>query len=271
MAKEKRNPLIRSFEAACRPPDRRPPWQWCENHLIVDNSSPFPGYWRSANSPWVKPVMEAFASNTVRNIAVRCAAQTAKTQTAIGCLCWAISESPGPGMWVTSTRTEMREFASDRLERTFAQCLPVQQLLVTNDSNRAQFVGMSLYYAWAGSKHRLQSKPIRWLFCDEVRNYAPGRVEMVLKRTRTYWNCCRFLLSTAGEKGDAIDRAFQDGNQNVWHFRCPYCSAEQPLKFEHLKYDTNDVTKPGGRRAAAALAATLRYERAARGAAIHDT
>jgi len=40
--------------------------------------------------------MEDFANNAVRDIAVQCAAQSAKTQTVMNCACWAIAEDPGP-------------------------------------------------------------------------------------------------------------------------------------------------------------------------------
>lgn len=265
------HPLIEGFCAACKPADRRPPWQWAEEHITVDESSPYPGRWRSINSPWVRPVMEAFADNAVRNVAIRTAAQTAKSQTAMVCLCWVIAEDPGHAMWVTSTRQEMIEFARDRLLPTFNRCPPVQRALLGFDAGRFQFAGMVLYNAWAGSKQRLQSKPIRWLFCDEVRNYPPGRLEMVLKRTRSYWNSRRLLTSTAGVKGDAMDRAFAEGNQQVFHFECPACRQLQPLRFEQLKWDSNEVTRPGGRWHFDRLNQTIRYECAACGFRIPDT
>ena len=90
--------MIEGFCSACKPADRRPPWQWCEEHVQVDETSPLPGRWRSDASPWVKPVMEDFANNGVRDIAVQCAAQSAKTQTAMNCACWAIAEDPDPAM-----------------------------------------------------------------------------------------------------------------------------------------------------------------------------
>ncbi|HEU5124994.1 MAG TPA: hypothetical protein VFW05_13140 [Verrucomicrobiae bacterium] len=48
------NPLIKGFKAAVRPADRRKPWEWCEEYVIVDNTSPMPGRWRSDSSPWVR-------------------------------------------------------------------------------------------------------------------------------------------------------------------------------------------------------------------------
>ena len=52
-----RHLLIEGFCAACKPADRPPPWQWCEEHVQVDETSPLPGRWRSDASPWVKPFL----------------------------------------------------------------------------------------------------------------------------------------------------------------------------------------------------------------------
>lgn len=68
----------------------------------MDETSPLPGRWRSDASPWVRAVMEDFSDSVVR------AAQSAKTQTVMNCACWAISEDPGPAMWVTATKDELR-------------------------------------------------------------------------------------------------------------------------------------------------------------------
>jgi hypothetical protein len=56
-----RHPLIEGFCNACNPADRRPPWQWCEEHVRVDETSPLPGRWRSDASPWVRSA-KTFAS-----------------------------------------------------------------------------------------------------------------------------------------------------------------------------------------------------------------
>jgi hypothetical protein len=58
-----RHPLVEGFCAACKPADRRPPWEWCEEHVQVDETSPLPGRWRSDASPWVRAVMEDFSNS----------------------------------------------------------------------------------------------------------------------------------------------------------------------------------------------------------------
>ncbi len=87
-----RHPFIDGFCSACKPADRRPPWQWCEEHVRVDETSPLPGRWRFGASPWVRSVVDDFANKTLRDIAVQRAAQSAKNQTVTNCASSAIAE-----------------------------------------------------------------------------------------------------------------------------------------------------------------------------------
>ena len=70
MSRGRSDRVLKGFKAATRPADSRTPWQWCESHIVVDNTSPMPGRWRSDNSPWVKEPMEVAADslkNSARN------------------------------------------------------------------------------------------------------------------------------------------------------------------------------------------------------------
>jgi len=229
------NPLFKGFTAAVRPADRRRAWEWCEDHVVVDNTSPMPGRWRSDSSPWVKELMEVFPDNRVSDISVMCSAQSSKTQTLLNCSCWAISEDPGPAMWVMAAKDEAKTFVRDRVKPTFENCRPVGDSLLTAEIFEFTFASMPFYFTGAGSPSKLMSKPIRWLFLDEVRNYPPGALDTVLKRTRAFWNSRRVLISTPDLKDDAVHRAFLAGDQRIFHFVCPHCSQLQPLKFEQLK------------------------------------
>jgi len=265
------NPLNKGFAGAVRPPDRRKPWEWCEDYLVVDNTSPMPGRWRSDSSPWVKEVMEVFADNHVSDLSVRCSAQSSKTQTLMGCVSWAIAEDPGPGMWVMAAKDESKQFVRDRVGPTFEACRPVRDQMMTAESLEFTFASMPFYFVGAGSPSKLQSKPIRWLICDEVRNYPPGALDTVLKRTRSFWNSRRVIVSTPDMEDDAVDRAYKAGDQRVYHIACPKCSQLQPLKWDQLKWTTDETTKPGGVWDLDALAETIRFECSACGHAIKDT
>jgi hypothetical protein len=44
-------PDEKAAREAWKPQDLRKPWEWAEDNITVDNTSPMPGRWRSANSP----------------------------------------------------------------------------------------------------------------------------------------------------------------------------------------------------------------------------
>lgn len=240
--------------------DRRKVWEWCESNVVVDNTSPMPGPWRSDNSPWVREVMEAWGNDRIKNISVRCAAQTSKTQTLLGCLAWSIVEDPGPAMWVVAARDEAKPFIRERVAPMFENCSAVDELLLDDPPLEFVFTTMPLYFSGAGSPSKLQGKPIRWLILDEVRNYPKGAFDTVLKRTRAHWNCRRAVVSTPDVEDDAVDREYKAGDQRVWHFPCPKCEYWQPLVFEQLKWTRNEKTHPADGWNYDALAETIRYE-----------
>ncbi|MFM7099720.1 MAG: terminase gpA endonuclease subunit, partial [Verrucomicrobiota bacterium] len=215
--------------------------------------------------------MEAFADNRVSEIAIQCSAQSSKTQTIMGLACWVVAEDPGPAMWVMAAKDEAKQFVRDRLGPTFTSCQPVADGLLAAESSEFQFASMPFYVVGAGSPSKLQSKPIRWLFLDEVRNYPAGALDTVLKRTRAFWNSRTVIISTPDREGDAVDRAYQAGDQRLYHLACPGCAQLQPLVWDQLKWDTNETTKPSGQWDFDRLAETIRFECKACGHAIRDT
>lgn len=249
---------------AWKPPDTRNAWEWSEQNVKLDPTSPYQGYWKSDISPWVRELMECFTDNEITDISVMCSAQSAKTQTMICLLMWALSEEPSPTMWVTSTAEEAAFLMKTRLIPTIKSCKPVVEGLI-DDRNavnkmEVQLKGASLIVVGSSSPSRLQSKPVRWLFLDEVRNYPDGALEMVLKRTRAYWNARRCIVSTPDMYNDATHRAYLQGDQRVWHYKCRSCEEVYPMNWEYMKWDENDITKPESRYDFDKLAETIRFE-----------
>lgn len=253
-----------SARRAWKPPDNRTPWEWSEESVKLDPTSPYQGYWKSDISPWVRELMECFSDNEVSDISVMCSAQSAKTQTMICLLMWALAEEPAPTMWVTSTGEEAAFLMKTRLIPTIKSCQPVVDCLIDdrNAVNRmeVQLKGASLIVVGSSSPSRLQSKPVRWLFLDEVRNYPEGALEMVLKRTRAYWNARRCIVSTPDMHNDATHRAYLQGDQRVWHFQCRKCGEWFPMSWEYMKWDENDVTKNEKGYNFDELAKTIRFQ-----------
>lgn len=193
-----------------------------------------------------------------------CSAQSSKTQTVMLMVAWAIAESPGPGMWVMAAGDEAKTFSRIRLMPMLEQCKPVAKLFPENRHHKStleiNFASMPLILNGANSESKLQSKPCRYLWLDEVRNYPPGAYDMVLKRTRAYWNAKTVTLSTPDLADDEVSRAYESGDMRQYHVACPHCASGQPLVWKQMRWDRNDITCPGGEWDYQKVAETVRYE-----------
>lgn len=254
--------MLKGFCIAIRPREKLKPWQWCEKHVVVDKTSSIGGgmKWRLDTSPWVKDVMEVFADNRVETIVIRCATQSSKTQTLILLLCWVISEDPAPTLWVANAKDDLKQTINDRISPTFEKCKPVAEQLVNESVMEFEFSTMSLYFAGGGSKGKVKSKPIRWLFLDEVEEIPAANVYQALERTKAQWNKRRVLLSTPNLKTGIMQTFFERGDQRTLHIKCPGCAEFILIKFEQWKWDTNEATKPEGKWDFDKLAETVRWE-----------
>jgi hypothetical protein len=230
------SPVERAAQTAWKPQDIRLPWEWMEDNIEVDRTSPMPGMWRSANSPWVKPLTEVLINKTVGFCAVKCSAQSSKTQTILNCLLYTVDQDPGPSMYVMANKDDAQDFVRDRFEPSMQRCQPVRDQLLRETKLGFTFRTMPLYFVGAGSSGKLQGKPMKRLWLDEVRNYPPGAYETVLKRVTAFAKLAQvFVISTPGKVSDAVDRAFKRGDQRTFHFPCPQCGTMQQLRFEQLK------------------------------------
>lgn len=238
--------VLDGFLQALTPIDRRPMWQICEDHIVVDKSSRMPGPWRLRNSPWVKPMMLDMDNPSISVVCVRCAAQTSKTETCKTIVGGIVLKSPSPMMWVTSTEEQAREFMRDRFDPLVRECRPIRDQLVQKIGLAYVFTSMTIYFRGSNSKGKLQSTPVRWLILDEVRNYPPGHLALVMKRLRSWEGMSKALvISTPADAGDTLDQEFLAGSQHHYYTVCPSCAHEQQLVFEDLDWDKAEEQKLG--------------------------
>jgi len=237
--------------------------------------------WSSADSVFLREVMEAFADESVNEISIMCSAQSAKTLTILVLLAWAIAEDPGPILWVAASKVEAKKLAKGRVLQLLEKCAPVASKLPRERDRKTTleiyFPGAPLVITGAESEASLQSTPFRYLILDEARSYPPGALEMVSKRTRSYThNYKKVMISTPDLENDAVHRAYLAGHQAHYEVKCPACGHFQELRWKEpgqrggLKWDTNEVTKPEGRWNYEEMEKTIRYECEACGHAIRD-
>ena len=94
--------ILKSFQEALKPPSRVSPWEWCEQNVKVDPTSPFQGLWKSDVSPWVRPIMETFADPDVRQLTIMCSAQSQNTDAYL-VMTWALCQGRTPAMGLLVT------------------------------------------------------------------------------------------------------------------------------------------------------------------------
>lgn len=213
--------------------------------------------------------MEAIADEAINEVACMCAAQSGKTLTLLCMVAWIIVNDPGPILWVTANDKEAKKFAKSRLLPLLEKCPLVLEKMPRGNLKTTleiYFPGSPLIIAGAQSDTALISTPFRYIFLDEVRTYPKGSLELVSKRTRSYPNYKKLVISTPGMENDAVDRAYKAGDQRVREVPCPKCGVFQPLEWGErdkrggMKWDTTDATHPGSEWNFEALRSTIRYE-----------
>ena len=266
-----RNLVERILRRVLAPRPKETPWQYGERVCMFDNESPRRGQrWSSDSAFFIREFMECFADNHIRDLAARCSAQSAKTQTIEVLLAWLIENDPGPAMWLMANADDVKSFARRRLIPFLESCTAIAHLLPDDRRKRKVdeliLATMSLLLRGAQSKGKLSSNPVRYLFMDEVRDWPAWAKLTVEKRTRAYWNAKRVMISTADQANDVVDQSFLRGDQRRFQCVCPHCAFPQELQFGDertpfgLKWEKDSTTFSAGEWDFDALAKTIRYE-----------
>jgi len=243
--------LDRIWSEVWQPPDRRAPWTWAEEHIASIPYSPFPGKFRSDNSPWLREPLETLADPAVRLISIIAAIQCGKTSIGELGLCYIIANLPGPTLWLDQTDDDAKDQSESRLQKLFDECAPVKALYPRDrhkkKNNTIHFRnGMTLWVLGAHNKTNLQRRSIRWLIGDETWRWPSGHMAEAEARVTAFgWLGKCVFMSQAGEEGDDTQRKFETTDQRQWTFACPTCSLRQPFAWENIEWsksarDEND-------------------------------
>jgi phage terminase large subunit GpA-like protein len=246
-----RERLEQIWRNAWRPPDRRPPWAWCEEHITSIPYSPIPGRFRSANSPWMREPMEALVDPKIRVVSIIASIQSGKTSVGELGLAHIIANHPGPTLWLDQTDDDAKDQSESRLQKLFDECEPVKALYPANRhkkrNNTIHFAnGMTLWVLGANNKTNLQRRSIRWLVCDETWRYKNGHMAEAEARVTAFgWLGKCLFMSQGGEEDDDTHRKFETTSMREWTFVCPHCHHRQPFKWEQVEWSKDARDESG--------------------------
>jgi phage terminase large subunit GpA-like protein len=231
---------------AFKPPENLTVSEWADKYRILDaRSSARPGRWKTSTTPYLREIMDRFTDATTERIIMMVAAQTGKSETLFNALGFAVDQDQAPAMIVYPT-VELGEWTYDNRIKPFIQASPAlntKYLERSSRKNDIQFLGMGVAISGANSAASLSSRPIRYLFMDEVDKYPPYLGEegdpesLAEERTKSFWNKKIFKVSTPTTTRGRVYKNYQSADVRLKYFvPCPHCGHEQELRFRQIKW-----------------------------------
>ncbi len=236
--------------------------EWAERYRFLSSeTSSSTGRWKNDKAPYQREIMDAFTQKHVERIVVESGAQCGKSEIMMNMIGRIIDLDPSSVMMVQPTQDMAEEFSKRRFSVMFNIC-PTLRWKVAEAKGRSSsntmrfksFPGGSLSIASAQSAPELRSKPIRFLFLDEVDAYPPSAggdgdpVELAIARTETFHNRKIAMFSTPGNvKTSRIHEEYLNGTQEEWQIPCPKCGQYAFMKFEDFDCEYDEY-EAGGKR-----------------------
>jgi phage terminase large subunit GpA-like protein len=232
-----------------RPPERLNVSQWADKFRVLDSNSAEPGPWRTARTPYLKGIMDAFNDVEIEEIIFVKPTQVGGTESLNNMVGYIIAQDPSSTLIVYPT-LDLAEYTSkNRIQPMVNLCGVLKERFQDDNSKllELQFNGMYLVLSGANSPASLASRPIRYLFMDEVDKYPANSGKeadprsLARERTRTFPNNKKiFQTSTPTLRNGPIWKEWENADdQRRYYVPCPHCGKYQTLKFKQIKWPEN--------------------------------
>lgn len=227
--------------------------EWSGRHLYLDDTtSAEPGRYSADRTPYVREPMACLSvTNPIQRIVLMWGAQLGKSTTGNAWIGYVIDNSPGPMLVVQPRVQDALDYSRLRIEPMVAASPRLRRRVApkwTRDGGNTlatkKYPGGVLLVTGANSAAGLKSRPIRYLFLDEVDEY-PWDVEeqgdpvtLAVRRTNTFGHRRKVLItSTPTIRGRSrIEAEYQESDRRRYHVPCVLCGHHQVLIFERLKW-----------------------------------
>ena len=243
--------LLEDFAAGLR--FEKPPGvvEWVEQNLeFTPRVSPnMPGKVSTKLRPYMREPLENTRDSTITDEVYCWGAQTAKTTTAQLKLAYLMHWNPAPVLWVMPTEAMGRSWSDSRFH-PFIESNPILAQHMPEDSDHwkileMQFDRFNMAVVGSNSPAALASRPIAYLFCDEVCKFAraskheASALALAKQRTKTFARAKRVQTSTPTIDKDEFWEDFILGDQRYYFMPCPHCGEHMvfEMKKETLVWD----------------------------------
>jgi phage terminase large subunit GpA-like protein len=190
--------------------------------------------------------MDAFTDPGVEEITVMAASQVGKTEGMFNMLGYIVDQDPGPTLMVLPRENDAKSVSYNRVLPMLKGSPALLSRLPQNadDLTKLEYRmdRMILYFAGSNSPADLASRPIRYLFLDEIDKYPKfsGReadpIKLATERQKTFWNKKTVKVSTPTTRDGYIFREYEKSDQRKFYIPCPHCGCYQTLVFGQIKW-----------------------------------
>jgi len=245
--------INRAMKNALTPPDDITIDDWVEKNIILpEHTCPEPGPLKISRTPYTRGILQAFGSLYIEHIVIVFGRQVGKSQGVLyPCLAYAIAQDPGPAHFVISTRELAKYTSQNRLQPMFLQCEEVKRRMTSNPDDftnmEMRFQNMVLTLAGGGTVSQMISRPVRYLFRDEIdeitgdASSSADPLKAVQETTSTFANRKIVDTSTPTTTTGNIWQQLTTC-QYVFEFwvPCPECGGYQIMIWDRIKFDSDE-------------------------------
>ena len=243
-----------------KPPSSMTVSEWADKYRrLAGSGSSEQGKWHTDRAPYQREMMDAFSQRGVHDIAFMTGAQIGKTVMLSNMMGYVIDQKPGPCLLVMPAEDDTDNYSKERLAPDI-EATPVlrDKVFGGNGSTIRQknFPGGFISMTGAMSPGGLKSRPIRYLFMDEVDGYPASAgvegdpVSLAKKRTQTFGSTAkRICTSTPTMKTTSrIYREFLHGTQEEWEITCKHCGEHSPILFDDIRFEKTESAINGSQK-----------------------
>lgn len=246
ISKYKTSSYIKKCLAELLPPEDLTVSQWAEKHRVLDSkTAAMPGPWHNSMTPYLIRIMDEFSVPTTEKIIFVKPTQVGGTEALHNMIGYVVAQNAAPSMIVYPTEDLARSVSENRLQPMLRISPQLEKHFKDNESEllELQFDNMYLSLTGANSPTGISSKPIKFLFLDEVDKYPTNAkkeadpIKLATERTKTFPDSKIFITSTPTLKTGHIWQELEKADEERHYFvPCPHCGKMIELKFSQIKW-----------------------------------
>ena len=246
------------MRSAWKQPVRTSVDQWADDfRKLAKESGASSGDWRTSKVEAARGPMKAVTEPGVHEITLMACTQLMKTEFINNAWGYTAHIDPGPALLLQPKEDAAKKFSKERIGPLIKATPVLSDLVAQGNGSDAEagvlfkpHPGGYLALAGAGSPTDLASRPIRYLFCDEIDKYPITRegdgITLASERTATFDLNYLIVLACSPtiEDDSRIAQSYLESDQRRASVECPSCGQRQFLDFfKHVDWDKRRNSK----------------------------